>query len=112
MNDRCCEVDKTPTWDLKFLTDEGAVRNAAYFAAFARVAAVLTEYDALLDERDMLKTNDAMLRESLAWLAERASVMQERFASVSAVANIHPLSSNEWLDQALEHGFHEVEEAR
>ena len=52
MNDRCCEVDKTPTWDLKFLTDEGAVRNAAYFAAFARVAAVLTEYDALLDEHD------------------------------------------------------------
>ena len=64
------------------------------------------------DERDMLKTNDAMLRESLAWLADMASVLQERFASVSAVANIHPLSSNEWLDQALEHGFHEVEEAR
>ena len=72
----------------------------------------LGAFDRILTERNMLQTKDDMLRESLAWLADMASVLHERFASVSAVANIQPLSSNEWLDQALEHGFHEVKEAR
>ena len=41
VSDNAMAAERGPFSDLKFLTDEHAVRNAAYFAAFARVSSAL-----------------------------------------------------------------------